>query len=66
MNESPNVSEKTKQKVLAVIEKSNYIPNVFARGLVLDSMKTIGILCPDISPVTAFMKSMKTKENVLK
>lgn len=30
------------------------------------SEKTIGILCPDISPVTAFMKSMKTKENVLK
>ena len=49
VNESPNVSEKTKQKVLAVIEKSNYIPNVFARGLGLDSMKTIGILCPDIS-----------------
>lgn len=49
VNGSPNVSEKTKQKVLAVIEKSNYTPNVFARGLGLDSMKTIGILCPDIS-----------------
>lgn len=49
VNGSPNVSEKTKQKVLSVIEKSNYTPNVFARGLGLDSMKTIGILCPDIS-----------------
>lgn len=49
VNGNPNVSEKTKQKVLAVIEKSNYTPNVFARGLGLDSMKTIGILCPDIS-----------------
>lgn len=26
-----------------------YTPNVFARGLGLDSMKTIGIMCPDIS-----------------
>lgn len=49
VNGSPNVSEKTKHKVLAVIEKSHYTPNVFARGLGLDSMKTIGILCPDIS-----------------
>lgn len=49
VNGSPNVSEKTKKKVLDVIEKSNYTPNVFARGLGLDSMKTIGILCPDIS-----------------
>ncbi|WP_251386603.1 LacI family DNA-binding transcriptional regulator [Mediterraneibacter agrestimuris] len=49
VNGSPNVSEKTRQKVMAVIEKSNYTPNIFARGLGLDSMKTIGILCPDIS-----------------
>ncbi len=49
VNGSPRVSEKTKQKVLAVIQESEYTPNVFARGLGLDSMKTIGILCPDIS-----------------
>lgn len=49
VNGSPRVSEKTKQKVLAVIEESGYTPNVFARGLGLNSMKTIGILCPDIS-----------------
>lgn len=49
VNGSPNVSEKTKKKVLDVIEKADYTPNVFARGLGLDSMKTIGILCPDIS-----------------
>ena len=33
VNGSPNVSEKTKEKVLAVIKKSEYTPNVFARGL---------------------------------
>ncbi len=49
VNGSPRVSEKTRQKVLAVMEESEYTPNVFARGLGLNSMKTIGILCPDIS-----------------
>lgn len=49
VNGSPRVSEKTKEKVLSVIAESGYTPNVFARGLGLDSMYTIGILCPDIS-----------------
>lgn len=31
------------------MEETVYTPNVFARGLGLDSMKTIGIMCPDIS-----------------
>lgn len=49
VNGSSRVSEKTKEKVLAIIEESDYTPNVFARGLGLDSMKTIGIMCPNIS-----------------
>lgn len=49
VNGSDKVSDRTKQKVLAVMEEYGYTPNVFARGLGLDSMKTIGILCPDIS-----------------
>lgn len=49
VNGSPKVSEKTKQKVLAVMQEAEYTPNVFARGLGLDSMKTVGIICPDIS-----------------
>lgn len=49
VNGSDKVSDRTKQKVLAVMEECGYTPNVFARGLGLDSMKTIGILCPDIS-----------------
>ncbi|MEY8355114.1 LacI family DNA-binding transcriptional regulator [Lachnospiraceae bacterium 54-53] len=49
VNDSPRVSEKTKRKVRSVMEEYGYTPNVFARGLGLDSMKTIGILCPDIS-----------------
>lgn len=49
VNGSPKVSERTKQKVLAVMAENNYTPNMFARGLGLDSMKTVGIICPDVS-----------------
>ena len=49
VNGSPKVSEKTKQKVLAVMKEQDYTPNVFARGLGLGSIKTVGILCPDIA-----------------
>ena len=49
LNNSNNVSEKTRQKVLDVMEANGYTPNVFARGLGLDTMKTIGILCADSS-----------------
>lgn len=31
------------------MRSEGYTPNVFARGLGLDSMKTIGIICPNIS-----------------
>ena len=49
VNGSDKVSEKTKQKVLNIIEESGYTPNVFAQGLGLNTMHTIGILVPDIS-----------------
>lgn len=49
INGNEKVSEKTKQKVLAVIEEFGYTPNAFARGLGLNSMQTVGILCPDSS-----------------
>lgn len=51
VNGSDKVTEKTRQKVLSVMEELDYTPNVFARGLGLDSMKTIGILCPNIADV---------------
>ena len=49
LNGSDNVSAQTRQKVLAVIEACDYTPNAFARGLGLNSMNTIGILCADSS-----------------
>lgn len=49
VNDSPMVSEKTKQRVRKVMEENDYTPNVFARGLGLNSMKTVGLMCPDIA-----------------
>lgn len=49
LNGNPNVSEKTRSKVLAVMDELEYTPNVFARGLGLGTMKTIGIMCSDSS-----------------
>ena len=47
LNGSNRVSEKTRQKVLKVMEEYDYTPNAFARGLGLNTMNTIGILCMD-------------------
>ena len=41
VNDSPKVSERTKAKVRAIMEEQNYTPNVFARGLGLNSMNTL-------------------------
>lgn len=49
INGNDNVSEKTRNKVLAVMKELGYTPNVFARGLNLNTMKTIGIMCSDSS-----------------
>lgn len=51
LNGSDNVSEKTKKKVLDVINRYEYTPNAFARGLGLNTMKTIGIMCADSSDI---------------
>ena len=49
LNNSSNVSEATKKKVLNAIKNTGYTPNAFARGLGLNTMKTIGILAADSS-----------------
>ena len=49
LNQSTLVSEKTRAKVLAVIEEEHYSPNVFARGMNTNVMKSIGILYSDMS-----------------
>ncbi len=49
INGSSKVSQKTKDMVIRVIEESGYSPNIFARGLGLNTMNAIGILCADSS-----------------
>lgn len=49
LNGNQNVSDKTRAKVLTVMEELGYTPNIFARGLGLNTMKTIGIMCSDSS-----------------
>lgn len=49
LNNSCAVSDRTREKVLSVIERENYYPNIFARGLTQNSIHTIGILYTDAS-----------------
>ena len=51
LNGNSKVSEKTRQKILAVMEETGYQPNVFARGLGLNTMNTIGVMCADSSDI---------------
>lgn len=51
LNGNSNVTDKTRQKVLLAMKELNYTPNVFARGLGLNTMKTIGIMCTDSSDI---------------
>lgn len=49
LNGSNNVRPSTRQKVMDIIEEYDYTPNAFARGMGLNTMHTIGILCADSS-----------------
>ena len=49
LNGNHNVSEKTRSKVISAMKELDYTPNIFARGLGLNTMKTIGIMCTDSS-----------------
>ncbi len=51
LNGSEKVSEATRRKVLAVMDQNGYTPNAFARGLGLNTMRTVGILCADSSDI---------------
>lgn len=49
VNGSDKVSARTRERILRIMEEQNYTPNVFARGLGLGSMQTVGIICPDVA-----------------
>lgn len=49
LNGSDKVRPATRKKVMDIIEKYDYTPNAFARGMGLHSVQTVGILCADSS-----------------
>ncbi len=49
MNNTVFVSDATREKVEAAIEKINYKPNIIAQSLRLKATKNIGLLVPEIS-----------------
>ncbi len=48
LNNKPNISPKTYQKVMNVLNETGYSPNAIARGLKHNSMNMIGIIVDDI------------------
>lgn len=51
LNGNAKVSSATRNKVLDAMKELDYTPNVFARGLGLNTMNTIGIMCIDSSDI---------------
>ncbi|WP_216827761.1 LacI family DNA-binding transcriptional regulator [Alkalihalobacterium elongatum] len=49
LNNQLGYSEKTKERVLKVIEELGFRPNAIARGLVSRRTKTIGVLLPNVT-----------------
>lgn len=49
INEKPDVSPETRQRVLEIIEETGYRPSGLARGLATAHTATIGLVVPDIA-----------------
>ncbi len=49
LNGNKNVSKRTRDTVLQVMQSAGFTPNSFARGLGLGSMRMVGILCTDVA-----------------
>jgi len=49
LNNNPNVSEKTRKRVLETSRRLGYTPNQIAKSLVLRKTQTIGVVVPEIT-----------------
>jgi DNA-binding LacI/PurR family transcriptional regulator len=49
LNRQPNVSEATRERVLAISARLGYTPNHIAKSLVLRRTETIGVVVPEIT-----------------
>lgn len=64
INGSDRVSDDTREKILAVMDEMGYVPNGFARGLGLGTMKMIGLLCTDVAD-PYYAKAVSVLESAL-
>lgn len=48
LNNSENVNEKTREKVLDIIKKHKFVPNAIARSLSMNDSFSIAVIIPDI------------------
>lgn len=62
INGSKSVSEKTRQTVSNIMSEVGYTPNVFARGLMVNSMRTIGVMTIDVRDLY-YARSIHSIEN---
>ncbi|HHV93403.1 MAG TPA: LacI family transcriptional regulator [Firmicutes bacterium] len=49
LNNHPNVSRFTRERVLQAIEELNFVPNALARGLATQQSRTLGVIIPDVA-----------------
>lgn len=47
INNSPNVKEKTREKVMRIVNETNFLPSAIAQGLSRNYANTIGVLLPE-------------------
>ncbi len=63
LNRHPDVSAKTSQKVMAVIDEHNYVPNDSARSLKRESLKAVAVIVKGFSnPFFTVMLGIIAKE----
>ena len=62
INGSKSVSDETRHKVSTIMAEAGYTPNVFARGLMVNSMKTIGVMTIDVRDLY-YARSIHAIEN---
>ncbi len=61
INDKPGVTEETRQRIKALIEKTGYVPNSVARSLKTQKSDIIGLVVPEITNVymSAFLKRIE-------
>ena len=51
INNRPYVAEETRKRVLDIIEKYNYVPNIFAQALNFNRSQTLGLIVTEITNI---------------